>query len=178
MNIDNLIKINKNSQMTKEEYLYICSFLKNVNFLVFGTGNDSDYWRSCNNEGYTLFLEHEKQWIDSTKKDIIHVKYTCKLNQYKKLLYEYKTKNYTNLTIDIPNELYNIKWNCILVDSPQGWDDKCPGRMQSIFMSSILANKNTNVFIHDCNRDVENIYSKEMFSNEIKTLKTLRHVML
>lgn len=178
MNIDTLMKVNKNSQMTKEEYIYICSFLSNANFLVFGTGNDSDYWRECNNKGYTIFLENKKEWIDSTKDDIIHVEYTCKLSEYKKLLEEYKNKQYNNLIINIPNELYKIEWDSILVDSPEGWGDICPGRMQSIFMASKLAKEKTNIFIHDCNRKVENIYSKEMFSKEIKMLKTLRHVML
>jgi uncharacterized protein (TIGR01627 family) len=178
MNIENLMKINKNNQMTKEEYIYISCFLSNVNFLVFGTGNDSDYWRTCNNKGYTIFLENKKQWIDPQKNDIMNVKYTSRLSEYKKLLNEYKNKQYNNLIIDIPSKLYKIEWDCILVDSPEGWGNKCPGRMQSIFMASKLAKEKTNIFIHDCNREVENIYSKEMFSKEIKMLKTLRHVML
>ena len=147
----------------------------NKNVLILGTGRDSEYWRFCNTTGKTVFLENDDAWIDKTKKDIIKVDYTCSITDSKKLLEEVKEGNYSNVKIVIPPELKTIEWDVIFVDSPTGYNSSCPGRMQSIFTALELSNKNTHIFIHDCDRQVEDIWSMELF--EIKTqLTKLRHL--
>jgi len=46
----------KNGQMQRYEYEHISNFLGDVNFLVFGTGYDSDLWRYSKRFGKTVFL--------------------------------------------------------------------------------------------------------------------------
>jgi len=173
--LDKLMKSVGDGQMKREEYSYISNFMGNKNVLIFGTGRDSDYWRFCNTTGKTVFLENDDTWIDKTKKDIIKVDYTCSIKNSKKLLEEVKEGNYSNVKIVIPPELKTIEWDVIFVDSPTGYNNNCPGRMQSIFTALELSNKNTHIFIHDCNREVEHTWSMELF--EIQTqLTKLRHL--
>jgi len=51
--------ISDRGQLTRVEYQYISNFLGDKNFLVFGTGRDTPYWRLCNKGGTTLFLEND-----------------------------------------------------------------------------------------------------------------------
>lgn len=165
-------------QMTAEEYRYIAQFLGNKNFLVFGTGHDTPMWRYANRNGTTIFLENNAKWIKPEDTDVIKVTYTTKRAWHERLLEEYKNGIFDNLKMDLPKIVTETKWDCIFVDSPVGTTDKKPGRMQSIFTASILSNKDTDVFVHDCDRKVEDIYSKAMFSNVVKDLTKLRHVKL
>ena len=167
----------KGQQMTKEEYLYISSFLGDKNFLVFGTGYDSDFWRYANRNGETVFLENNKKWITNPN-DTFEVLYTTNIKQADELLLKYKKGNSSLLEIKLPQEVLDTSWDCIFVDSPEGWNDNCPGRMQSIYAASKLANENTDIFIHDCDRYVEDLYSSVMFSKLIKELIKLRHYKL
>lgn len=171
-------KIEKSNggQMDADEYRYIASFLGNKNFLVFGTGHDTPLWRYSNQEGKTIFLENNPKWVNDSDTDVIMVSYSTRRSQYLELLNEYKENNFTNLQMNLPKEITTTNWDCIFVDAPVGTKDKKPGRMQSIYMASVLASKNTEVFVHDCDRAVEDIYSKEMFSTIVKDLNKLRHV--
>lgn len=169
---------NKNFQMTKEEYLYIASYLGNINFLIFGAGHDAEYWRCSNKKGKTLFLENDDLYIPKNKNDIIKIQYTCNINEYKEILEEYKLNNFSRLNIEIPTEIKCIEWNAIFVDSPSGYSNHCHGRMQSIFMAKQLSNENTNIFVHDCDRKIEDLYTECMFSRKIKQLTKLREVKI
>jgi len=174
--ISTLMEKTRSTQMTADEYEYISSFLGDKNFLVFGTGHDSDLWRYANQNGNTIFLEHNAEWITNND-DTFKITYTCNLRRDKeKLLDEYKTKNYTNFTISLPELVVDTIWDIILVDSPEGGGKKRHhGRMQSIYTASKLANKHTDIFVHDCDRYVEDVYSSTMFSKLIKELTKLRH---
>ena len=165
-------------QMTADEYRYIASFLENKNFLVFGTGNDTPLWRYANRKGKTLFLENIGKWIRPEDIDVIKVSYTTKRAWHKELLEEYRQGKVDRLVMDLPQEVLDTSWDCIFVDSPKGNNDKKPGRMQSIYTASIFANKKTEIFVHDCDRLVEDVYTKEMFSTIVHELTKLRHVKL
>ncbi len=175
--IDDIILKTKETQMTKEEYRHISSVLGDKNFLVFGTGYDSDLWRVANKNGKTIFLEHNEKWITNNL-DTFKVEYTTKLSQHEELLKEYKVRNYTRLALKLPYFITEIKWDIILVDSPEGYTHKgsnaVPGRMQSIFAAKQLASTNTKIFVHDCDRLVEDTYTKNMFTKEIKKFKKLK----
>lgn len=173
--IQDIMEKNKGHQLTEKEYRYIASFLNNRNFLVFGLGYDSKLWRYANRNGFTVFLEHDSQWITNDP-DVFRVQYTTKLPDADRLLLEYNNGNFENLTMKLPDIVLETEWDCIFVDSPQGYKKICPGRMQSIYSASILATKNTDVFVHDCDRRVEDIYSRTMFSKIINELTKLRHL--
>lgn len=174
--LDELMRTVKNTQMQREEYAYIASFLKNNNFLVFGTGHDSNYWRCVNKRGKTIFLEDDDDWIDSNS-DILKIEYTSKRSEYEKLLEEFLGGNYKNISVPLPSVIKNIKWDVIFVDAPVGNSDQAPGRMQSIYSAYRLASKDTKIFVHDCDRTVEDVYTSTMFDT-VKDLVKLRHVKL
>jgi hypothetical protein len=110
------------------------------------------------------------------EKDVIKVNYKTKRFEYQQLLDEFKEHNYKNLEMILPNKITKTAWDVILVDAPQGSKDSAPGRMQSIFTAWKLADKSTTVFIHDCNREVEKLYTNELFSESkfVKNSKTLK----
>ena len=181
MNLDSLIErqmsLTKGKQMAEEEYRYISSLLGNKNFLVFGTGLDSNIWRLANKDGLTIFLEDNIKWINDDD-DVYKITYSTKLTQADELLLEYQNNITKNLEIDLPDIVKNIKWDIILVDAPAGNKDHFPGRMQSIYAASKLRNKKTEVLVHDCDRYVEDIFSNIMLKNLHKQFVKLRSYKL
>ena len=173
--LDILIDKVGDTQMQRDEYAYIASFLKCSNFLVFGTGYDSNYWRCVNKCGHTVFLEDDPDWIDSAN-DIIQVEYTSKRFQYLDFMEEYLNGNYKNLKIKLPKKVTDVEWDVIYVDAPVGNSDTAPGRMQSIFAARELATPNTDIFVHDCDRLVEDLYTSKMFDETVKNQLKLRHL--
>lgn len=81
------------------------------------------------------------------------------------------------LIMALPEVVRSHQWDVILVDAPAGWNESTPGRMQSIFMARELAAPCADVFIHDCDREVERVYCERYMPAEgfIKQVGTLRH---
>jgi uncharacterized protein (TIGR01627 family) len=175
MMLDNLMRLNRQGQMTREEYAYVASFLGNVNFLVFGCGNDSNYWRYSNQHGFTCFLEHHKKWA---KGDHVYVvEYRTKARDYIKLLERFGNGDEACLVMNLPDIVRKTKWDCIFVDSPEGdlGSAKAPGRMQSIYEASRLAGPDTHLFLHDTDRKVEKLYGDVFFGGVVKSMTKLKH---
>lgn len=186
--IARLVK-NNPGQMTYEEYLSVAEILAKkspCNFLVFGVGNDSQLWLDINQNGYTVFLEDSKQWLDLVLARIpelkgIHVSYGTQIADWKKLL---DSQDYNVLLLDLPRFVFDIKWDLIFVDAPRGAIDskKSPGRMKSIYIAAFLAQKslNTDVFVHDCHREVERIYCDTFLGEKffVKQVHHLRHYLV
>ncbi|NIQ13639.1 MAG: hypothetical protein GTO02_04285 [Candidatus Dadabacteria bacterium] len=152
--------------------------------LVFGVGNDSGYWHKLNRHGVTVFLEDNEKWIEKVKKrhksiKVYKVDYKTKRKDWKELLDSPDLEK-----IKLPDKVVNKKWDVILVDAPEGWSDNKPGRMKSIFLSSKLVKISGDVFVHDCNRQVEDIYSNKFLKKrnlkiEIKSFfGNLRHYQI
>ncbi len=157
---------------------------KNCSLLIFGLGNDSLFWHHINNQGNTLFLEDNNFWLEKVtarNREIkaININYNTKRKQWRYLL-----ENPKLLEIDLPAEIKNEKWDIILVDAPAGYADDTPGRMMSIYISHKLVKPGKHVFVHDCNREVEDIYSlkflgKENLKQEIRaSIGYLRHFII
>lgn len=174
--LEQLIKkqmlVTKGNQMSIEEYYYISSIIRNKNFLVFGTGYDSNIWRFCN-QGITIFLEDNDRWIDD-QSDVYKIQYTTKLTDADRLLLEYKNNIFKNLETKLPDVVTNTRWDVILIDAPAGNKPHFPGRMQSIYAAKKLAKDGCKVLIHDCDRHVEDTYSKEFFGKKYKEFTKLR----
>ncbi|KAH7524877.1 hypothetical protein FEM48_Zijuj06G0165800 [Ziziphus jujuba var. spinosa] len=150
------------------------------NFLIFGLGHDSLMWTSLNHGGRTIFLEEDKAWIDQIKERIPsleahHVTYDTKVHQAEELLKlgeddECKTvsdprSSKCQLALkNFPNEVYEIEWDLIMVDAPTGYFDGAPGRMSAIYTAGLMARNResgeTDVFVHDVDRVVEDKFSK------------------
>ncbi|GMP63164.1 hypothetical protein CsSME_00024964 [Camellia sinensis var. sinensis] len=151
------------------------------NFLVFGLGHDSLMWSSLNYGGRTIFLEEDEAWIGQIKRrfpmlESYHVTYDSKVNQADGLMEvgngpECTAIGDTRYSMcqlalkGLPSEVYETKWDLIMVDAPTGYHDEAPGRMSAIYTAGMMARnredgKSTDVFVHDVNREVEDKFSR------------------
>lgn len=176
-------------QLKAEQVFKIAQyFKKNCNFLVFGLGNDSTMWQKLNKAGRTYFIEDNKEWFDRINKknkklNTFLVNYGTKITEWKKLL-----SNSKQLEMKLPQDIENIRWNVILVDAPCGaleyhvkeYGCEPPGRMKSIYMASKLIKSGGHVFVHDCHRQVEDLYCNKFLGKEnlIEEIDTFRHYMV
>ncbi len=184
--IKHLVANNPN-QLVEVEYTLIVEKLINkspCNMLVFGVGRDSKLWIESNFLGQTIFLEDNKTWFNRICSEIPQinaclVQYNTKRKDWQYWLEESKAQE---LLLDLPSEIMETKWDIIFVDGPEGWSDDKPGRMKSIFTAAYLAYKSENchVFVHDCDRPVEAIYSSMFLMDENLecTLCRLRHYFI
>lgn len=75
-------------------------------------------------------------------------------------------KSKCNLALkSLPNEIYEVEWDLIMVDAPTGYHDEAPGRMSAIYTAGLMGRNRevgeTDVFVHDVNRVVEDKFSME-----------------
>ncbi|KAI3497527.1 hypothetical protein L1887_40204 [Cichorium endivia] len=149
------------------------------NFLVFGLGHDSLMWSSLNFNGRTVFLEEDEAWIEQIKKrfpmlESYHVTYDSKVNQADSLMEAGRGPECTavgetrhsvcQLALKgLPEDVYETTWDLIMVDAPTGYYDEAPGRMSAIYTAGMMARNRaegeTDVFVHDVNRVVEDKFS-------------------
>lgn len=151
------------------------------NFLVFGLGHDSLMWSALNHGGRTIFLEEDESWIEQIRRrfptlESYHVTYDSKVNEAENLMDVGKGPECTAVGSDVkysmcqlalkslPSQVYDIKWDLIMVDAPTGYHEEAPGRMSAIYTAGMMArNKDqgetTHVFVHDVNRVVEDKFS-------------------
>lgn len=170
-------------QLQVNELNVIINIIKSrapCSFLIFGLGNDSIFWRSINRSGKTVFLEDNETWIRKVIKQdatiqVYLVDYKSQLTQWQEFINSSQLLN-----IDLPKEIEDESWDIILVDAPEGWCDDKPGRMKSIYLASRLGKNNSDIFVHDCDRQVERIYCNQFLKE--KNLKAevgkLRHYHL
>ncbi|XP_047328766.1 glucuronoxylan 4-O-methyltransferase 3-like [Impatiens glandulifera] len=150
------------------------------NFLIFGLGYDSLMWASLNHGGRTVFLEEDLSWINQIQKkfptlESKHVKYNTKLTEADRLFEvgsehelckvvgDPRTSKCELVMKGMPDEIYDVEWDLIMVDAPTGWHDATPGRMSAIYTAGLMGRNReegeTDVFVHDVNRPVEDRFS-------------------
>lgn len=190
-------------QQTVKEISVTARVLKKkspCNFLVFGLGHDSLMWSSLNYGGRTIFLEEDEAWIEQIKKrfpmlESYHVSYDSKVNQADNLMEAGKVPEcmvvsdprYSMCQLalkGLPDEVYNRQWDIIMVDAPTGYYEEAPGRMTAIYTAGMMARNRkegeTDVFVHDVNRSVEDKFSKEFLCEGYmkKQENRLRHFII
>ncbi|KAL1824922.1 hypothetical protein ACET3Z_011700 [Daucus carota] len=151
------------------------------NFLVFGLGHDSLLWTSLNHGGLTVFLEEDESWIKQIQAKFPslkshHVIYDTVMTQADDLLAASLSDKECSTVTDpreskcklalkgLPKEVYEVEWDVIMVDAPTGYHDGAPGRMSAVYTAGLMARNReqgeTDVFVHDVNRVVEDKFSK------------------
>ena len=175
-------------QLSEQEYLYITETISSKipgNFLIFSVGKDSGLWMDINAEGKTVFLEDNPEWLHWAKSmyqdmEAYLVKYDTQRKQWQDLLNRQR-EGENCLSMELPENLLATEWDFIFVDAPAGYLDETPGRMKSIYTAAKLAftsrTNHTDVFVHDCDREVEDMYTNYFLRQEnlVSQLDRLRH---
>ncbi|KAK8954794.1 Protein IRREGULAR XYLEM 15 [Platanthera zijinensis] len=159
------------------------------NLLIFGLGPESLLWRALNHGGRTVFVDENQYYIAHYEErhpglEGYDVAYTTKVSELGELLAAAREhvggecRPVQNLLFsdcrlginDLPNHLYDVAWDVILVDGPRGYSPASPGRMSAIFTAAVLARSSglgpTDVLVHDYEREVERRCSAEFLCGE------------
>ncbi|XP_073526447.1 uncharacterized protein [Phyllobates terribilis] len=200
---------NATDRMSAEELSSVAAALRRrpSNLLVFGLTAETLLWHALNRGGRTVFLDEKEYLISKYESSVdgfegYDVRYTTKVSEFKDLISDAKSRRKTDcqpvqnllfsecsLAInDLPNELYSIPWDVILVDGPSGYTANSPGRMSAIFTAAVMARskrggagrRTTDVFVHDGKREVEKVSTEEFLcsENRVEMKGSLAHFLV
>ncbi|XP_065873158.1 protein IRREGULAR XYLEM 15-like [Euphorbia lathyris] len=161
------------------------------NLLVFGLTHETLLWKALNHNGRSVFIEENRYYAAYYEElhpeiDVFDVQYTTKMGEFRDLITSTRDqisnecRPVQNLLFsecklginDLPNHVYEVDWDVILIDGPRGDGAEGPGRMAPIYTAGVLArskkggNGKTHIFVHDYYREVEKVYGDEFLCRE------------
>jgi len=163
------------NQMSFNEREFIYNTIKqsgSENLLVFGAGNDSKLWGMSSIN--TVVLENDDIWLNkiSTKyKDILELKFMkVSYNMFKsrqECLDAIECDDVSMLKVNVSDDIFDIKWDAIIVDSPTGYRESNEYyRASSIRLASQLAESGCHIFVHDYDRHIETVAVSKFLDNK------------
>ncbi|KAM0003771.1 putative polysaccharide biosynthesis domain-containing protein [Helianthus debilis subsp. tardiflorus] len=195
---------NSTDHMSQTDMKQISDVLKQCtspcNFLVFGLTRETLLWNALNHYGRTVFIDENRYYAAYMEEkypeiEAYDVQYSTKISELNELVTSVREqarnecRPVQNLLFsdckiglnDLPNQLYELDWDVILVDGPRGYWPEGPGSISAIFTASVLArskkggNHKTHVFVHNYNREMEKVSSEEFLCKEnlVKSSKDL-----
>ncbi|OAY84953.1 protein IRREGULAR XYLEM 15-like [Ananas comosus] len=167
------------------------------NLLVFGLGAETPLWRALNAGGRTVFLDENEYYVAHMESllpgleayDVAFASY-ARARDLGRLLSVARAARaaecrpvqdllFSDCPLalnDLPNHLYDVAWDVILVDGPRGNDPAAPGRMAPIFSAAVMARsrkgKDADVLVHDYDREVERACSQEFLCEQNRAAAT------
>ena len=175
--------------LQKKEYQLLSDLISQrapCNLLIFGLEPQYLSLSSINAGGTTIILEDDITKIstmtsDSNTTRIYKVDYEVPAKEaYNLLKHARETSVCTpspnqlqdskcQLALkNLPQEVYELKWDVVVMDGPSGNKPEAPGRMAAIYTSSMLARNGniTDVLVHDVDRTIEKWFSWEFLCDE------------
>lgn len=177
------------STLTEKEFLLLSNLIINkapCKLLIFGSAYQYLNLSQINTGGTTIFLVDESSDLSTIKAKsnrtrTYKVDYQIPGKKAYKLLKQARQnpacaprsgplqESTCKLALtNLPQEVYQHKWDVILVDGPSGDTPEAPGRMPTIYTASVIARSGnaTDVVIHDVNRVIEKWFSWEFLCEE------------
>ena len=176
--------------LTRKEYRLISNLISQrppCNLLFFGFRPQFLGLAILNTKGTTAFLEDDEENLKIVTQQnkevrVYKVKYCEKASEAYELL-KHAREHFgckleaTHLLqetgcklrrIGLPKEVYERKWDVVVVDGPRGDGPEAPGRMAAIYTAAVIARvgNSTDVFVHDVHRMIEKWYSWEFLCHE------------
>jgi len=122
----------KHGMMSHVQYSWIARSISGKKTLVFGAGNDAALWHRL---GATI-AESDPKWV---KEGITRISIAGKVGVW--------------IEESPPPVVINQEQECVIVDSPKGYNSDQVGRQMTIYWASLLTSKI--VFVHDYQRPWE-----------------------
>ncbi|PUZ74143.1 hypothetical protein GQ55_1G042000 [Panicum hallii var. hallii] len=188
---------NSSGCMPEPDVRAIASVLRRrapCNMLVFGLGAETPLWRALNHGGRTVFLDENPYYVAHLEGkhpglEAYDVAYATAVRELPDLLDAARAaraaecRPVQNLLFsecrlainDLPNQLYDVAWDVILVDGPRGFTEGSPGRMSAIYSAAVMARTKgaeTEVLVHDYEREVERACGREFLCEENRVTGT------
>ncbi|KAJ4813790.1 glucuronoxylan 4-O-methyltransferase-like protein (DUF579) [Rhynchospora pubera] len=184
---------NATGRMIESDIRAVANILRRrgpCNLLVFGLSVETPLWIALNSGGRTVFLDENQYYIAYLEPrhpglEAYDVTYTTRVRDLQELLSTARATRATDcrpiqhllfsecrLAVnDLPNHLYDVDWDMILVDGPSGWMQTSPGRTASIFSSAVMARSRrdggkTEVLVHDYQFGLEKTCAHEFLCEE------------
>lgn len=176
--------------LTKKEFKVLSNLIAHkspCNLLIFGFQPQYLTLSSMNSAGTTIFLEDDSDKINKARMNsntakIYKVEYNTPAKEAYKLLKHARKntacaptnprmlqKSKCKLALkNLPEEVYEKKWNVLVVDGPTGDSPESPGRMAPIYTASVLARAGnvSDVVVHNVDRTIEKWFSWEFLCDE------------
>lgn len=179
------------SPLTEKEFQLLSNLVTRrapCNLLIFGLEPQYLSLSSINAGGTTIFLEDNPDKLSTIKINresnttrIYKVEHQVPAKEAYKLLKHGRKnpacavssgqlwKSKCRLALkNLPHEVYDLKWDVVVVDGPSGNAPDAPGRMAAIYSAAMMARNGieTDVVVHDVDRMIEKWFSWEFLCDE------------